>query len=128
MPHLLLLLPSLEMAAAPGFTRQSFLAGTEGTIVTNVAAAPSPPLSPRPSRRRGHHCQAARTPAVSPAHTAARRLSRKNPLAVCLTVVSIAVAVLLTILALAAYAGLWPWRDLFPYRGESAQRVTHQHQ
>ncbi|CAN0211923.1 unnamed protein product [Ectocarpus sp. 12 AP-2014] len=112
---------STAATTAPGFTRHSFLTGTEGTTVTNVTAAPSPPLSPRPSRRRGHDSQAARTPAVSPAHTAARRLSRKTPLAVSLTVVSIAVAVLLAILALAAYAGLWPWRDLFPYRGELFQ-------
>ncbi|CAM9861341.1 unnamed protein product [Ectocarpus sp. 12 AP-2014] len=112
---------STTATTAPGFTRHSFLTGTDETAVTNVAAAPSPPLSPRPSRRRGHHSQAARTPAVSPAHTAARRLSRKTPLAVGLTVVSITVAVLLAILALAAYAGLWPWRDLFPYRGELFQ-------
>ncbi|CAM9937991.1 unnamed protein product [Ectocarpus sp. 13 AM-2016] len=112
---------STTAMTVPGFTRHSFLTGTEGTTVTNVAAAPSLPLSPRTSRRRGHYSQAARTPAVSPTHTAARRLSRKTPLAVCLTVVPIAVAVLLAILALAAYAGLWPWRDLFPYRGELFQ-------
>ncbi|CAN0257386.1 unnamed protein product [Ectocarpus fasciculatus] len=109
------------MAAAPAFTRHSFLAGTEGTTVTNVAVAPNPPLSPRPSWRRGHHSQIARTPAVSPAHAVARRLSRKNPLAFFLAVVFVAVAVLLAILALAAYEGLWPWRDLFPYRGELFQ-------
>ncbi|CAM9758281.1 unnamed protein product [Hapterophycus canaliculatus] len=35
-----------------------------------------------------------------------------------LRVTSAISAVLIPVLALTAYAGLWPWRDLFPYHGE----------
>ncbi|CAB1104737.1 GT47 [Ectocarpus sp. CCAP 1310/34] len=107
------------MAAAPGFTRHSFFAETDvkAATTTNVTAAPrptSPLMSPRHSRRCGQHNQTTRTAAVSPAGTVAR-LFRKNRRI--LAVISVAVAALLLILALTAYAGLWPWRDLFPYKG-----------
>ncbi|CAN0482046.1 unnamed protein product, partial [Ectocarpus sp. 12 AP-2014] len=110
-------------ATAPGFTRHSFIAETDRTTATtaNVTAAPSttsPLLSPRHSRRHGQHNQTTRAAAVSPAGTVAR-LFRKNRRI--LAVVSVAVAALLLILALTAYAGLWPWRDLFPYKGELFQ-------
>ncbi|CAM9123001.1 unnamed protein product [Ectocarpus sp. 6 AP-2014] len=114
---------SITAATAPGCTHRSFFVETDATTVTttNVTAAPSPTsplLSPRHSRRRGKHNQTSRTAAVSPAGTVAR-LFRKNRRI--LAVVSVAVAALLLILALTAYAGLWPWRDLFPYKGELFQ-------
>ncbi|CAN0075141.1 unnamed protein product, partial [Ectocarpus sp. 4 AP-2014] len=110
---------TITAATASGFTRHSFFAETDLTAATttNVTAAPnptSPLLSSRHSRRHGQHNQTTRTAAVSPAGTVAR-LFRKNRRI--LAVVSVAVAALLLILALTAYAGLWPWRDLFPYKG-----------
>ncbi|CAM9869706.1 unnamed protein product [Ectocarpus fasciculatus] len=118
---------STTAATAPGFTRHMFFAETDGTAVstnsvTGASSPTNPLLSPRPSRRRGQHNHTTRTAAFSPTRTVAR-LSRKSRRI--LAVVSVAVAALLLILALTAYAGLWPWRDLFPYKGELFQPAKH---